>query len=91
MANRWENSENSERLYFLGLQEITADGDCGHEIKRCLLLGFSSSKVQMWQLDYKESWAPKNWSFGTMVLDKTLKSPLDHKEIQLVHPKGNQY
>ena len=44
----------------------------------------------MWELDYKESWAPKNWCFWTVVLEKTLKSPLDSKEIQPVHPKGNQ-
>ena len=43
----------------------------------------------MWELDYKESWAPKNWCFWTVVLEKTLESPLDCKEIQLVHPKGN--
>ena len=52
--------------------------------------GFSSSHVWMWELDCKESWALKNWCFWTMVLDKTLKSPLDCKEIQPVHPKGNQ-
>ena len=44
----------------------------------------------MWELDYKESWAPKNWCFWTVVLDKTLESPLDCKEIQPVHPKGDQ-
>ena len=44
----------------------------------------------MWELDYKESWAWKNWCFWTVVLKKTLESPLDCKEIQLVHPKGNQ-
>ena len=44
----------------------------------------------MWELDYKESWAPKNWCFWTVVLEKTLKNPLDCKEIQPVHPKGNQ-
>ena len=101
---------------FLGATKITADGDCSHEIKRCLLLGriimtnldsilksrditlptkvhlvgFSSSHVWMWQLDYKESWAPKNWCFWTVVLEKTLESPLDCKEIQPVHPKGDQ-
>ena len=52
--------------------------------------GFSSGQVWMWELDYKESWAPKNWCFWTVVLEKTLKSPMDHKEIQPVHPKGNQ-
>ena len=44
----------------------------------------------MWELVYKESWAPKNWCFWTVVLEKTLESPLDYKEIQPVHPKGNQ-
>ena len=118
MANRWRNSESSDRLFWGG-SNITAGGDCSHEIKRCLLLGrkvmtnldsilksrditlttkvclvkamvFSSDHVWMWELDYKESWAPKNWCFWTVVLDKTLESPLDCKEIQPVHPKGNQ-
>ena len=44
----------------------------------------------MWELDQKESWAPKNWCFWTVVLEKTLKSPMDCKEIKLVNPKGNQ-
>ena len=102
---------------FLGSQ-ITADGDCSHEIKRCSTLEeklwhldsllrsrditlptkvrlvkaivFSSSHVWMWKLDYKESWVLKNWCLCTVVLEKTLKSPLDSKEIQPVHPKGNQ-
>ena len=52
--------------------------------------GFSSSRVWMWELDYKESWALKNWCFWTVVLEKTLESPLDCKEIQPVNPKGNQ-
>ena len=52
--------------------------------------GFSSSHVWIWELDYKESWALKNWCFWTVVLEKTLESPLDCKEIQPVHPKGNQ-
>ena len=99
---------------FLG-SKITADDDCSHEIKRCLLLGrkvttnldsilksrdyfvhkglssqgygFSSGHVWMWQSDYKESWAPKNWCFWTVVLEKILESPLDCKEIQPVYPK----
>ena len=50
----------------------------------------SSSHVWMWELDYKESWAPKNWCFWTVVLEKTLVSPLDCQEIQPVHPKGDQ-
>ena len=52
----------------------------------CLL----DSHVWMWELDYKESWAPKNWCFWTVVLEETLESPLDCKEIQPVHPKGDQ-
>ena len=101
--------------FILGGSKITADGDCSHEIKKCLLLGskvmtnldsifksrditlptqvrlsqgygFSSSHVWRWKLDYKESWALKNWCFWTVVLE----SPLDCKEIQLVHPKGDQ-
>ena len=108
---------NSERL-ILGGSKITADGDCSHEIKRCLLLGtkamtnlesifknrhnfankgpssqsygFSNSHVWMWELDHKEGRALKNWCFWTVVLEKTLESPLDCKEIQPVNPKGNQ-
>ena len=103
--------------FILGGSKITADGDCSHDIKRCLLLGrkvmtnlqhikkqrhdfikgpssqgygFSSSHVWIWELDYKERGAPKNWCFWTVVLEKTLESPLDCKEIQSVHPKGNQ-
>ena len=52
--------------------------------------GFSISHVWMWELDYKESWALKNWCFWTVVLEKTLESPLDCKEVQPVHPKGDQ-
>ena len=52
--------------------------------------GFSSSHVWMWELDCEEGWAPKNWCFWTVVLEKTLASPLDCKEIQPVHPKVNQ-
>ena len=52
--------------------------------------GFSSGRVWMWELDYKESWVPKNWCFWTAVLEKTLESPLDCKEIQSVHPKGDK-
>ena len=102
---------------FLG-SKITADGDCRHEIKRCLLLGrramtnldsilksrhyfankgpssqsygFSTSHVWLCELDHKESWELKNRCFWTVVLEKTLESPLDCKEIQPVLPKGNQ-
>ena len=51
---------------------------------------FSSSHVWIWQLDHKEGWAPKNWCFLTVVLEKTLESPLDSKEIKPVNYKGNQ-
>ena len=53
--------------------------------------GFFSSHVWMWESDYKESWALKNWCFWNMVLGKTLESPLDCKEVQPVHPKGDQF
>ena len=52
---------------------------------------FSRSQVQMWELDHKEGWMPKNWWFWTAVLEKTLESPLDGKEIQPVHPKWSQF
>ena len=82
--------------------KIPADGDCSHEIERRLLLGrkvmtnldsilkIRSITLSMWELDYKESWAPMNWCFWAVVLEKTLESPLDCKEIQTVHPKGYQ-
>ena len=62
--------------------------------KKCLSsqsYGFSSGHVWMWELDYKERWVPKNWCFWSVVLGKTLESPLHCKEIQPVHPKGNQF
>ena len=115
MGKKWKQWET----LFSWAPKITGDGDCSHEIKRCLLLGrkaitnldsnikkqrhcfankgpssqsygFSSSHVWMWELDCEESWAPKNWCFWAVVLEKTLENPLDCKEIQLVHPKGNQ-
>ena len=52
--------------------------------------GFSSSHVWIWELDHKEGWAPKNWCFWTVVLEKTLESPLGCKEIQPINPKRNQ-
>ena len=52
--------------------------------------GFSSSHVWMWELDHKESWGPKNWCFWTVMLEKILESALECKEMQPVHPKGNQ-
>ena len=52
--------------------------------------GFSSGRVWMWELDCEESWVPKNWCFWSVLLEKTLESPLDCKEIQPVHPKGDR-
>ena len=66
------------RDFILGGSKITADG------------GFSSGHVWMWELEYKESWVLKNWCFWTVVLEKTLESSLDCKEIKPVNPKGNQ-
>ena len=51
---------------------------------------FSSSYVWIWELDYKESWVPKNWRFWAVVLEKTLESPLDYKEIQPIHSEGDR-
>ena len=69
---------NNQRLYF---------ADKGPSSQS---YGFSSSQVWMWKLGYKEGWALKNWCFWTMVLEKTLESSLDSKEIKPINPKGNQ-
>ena len=110
MANRWEDSGNSDRLYFWGapksLQMMTAamklkEGCCleeSHDHPRQHIkkerdyfankgpssqsYSFSSSYVWMWELDYKESWVPKNGCFWIVMLEKTLESPLDSNEIQ---------
>ena len=113
-----ETVETVSDFIFLGSQ-ITVDGACSHEIKRCLLLrrkvmtnkdsilksrdislstkvpssqgyGVSNGHVWMWELDCEESWVSKNWCFWTAVLEETLESTLDCKEIQPVHPKGDQ-
>ena len=114
MGKQWEQWET----IFLG-SKITADVDCSHEIKRCLLLEriamanldsiLKSKDITLptkvclvkvmvfpvvmygcWELDHKESWVLENWCFWTVVLEKTLESPLDCKEIQPVHPTGNK-
>ena len=119
MANRWGKMETVTDFIFLG-SKITADGDCSHEIKRCLLLGRKAmtnldnilksrdvalpTKVHLVKgmifpkVVYGcESWAIKkaqckNWCFWTVVLlEKTLESPLDCKEIKPVNPKENQF
>ena len=117
MANRWGNNGNSDRLYILGLQ-ITADGDCSHEIKRHLLLGIKAMTnlisifknrditlptnvrivkamvfplvmygYESWIINKAEQQRTDAW---VVMVEKTLESPLDSKEIQPVHPKGNQ-
>ena len=63
---------------------------CSYRYPSSQSYGLSSSRVWIWQLDYKESWAPKTWCFWTVVFKKTLESSLDCKGIQPVHPKGNQ-
>ena len=74
------------RMYFY-VKQRHYFADKGPSSQSC---GFSSSHVWMWELEKKESWALKNWCFWTMVLEKTLESPSDCKEIQPVHPKGDQ-
>ena len=81
----WKKSHDQPRQHIKKQRHSLANK--GPSSQTC---GFSSSHVWMWKLDYKESWAPKNWCFWTVVLEKTLESPLDCKEIQRVHPKGNQ-
>ena len=118
MANRWGNSGNNDRLYFLGLQNHCrwwlrpwnlktlvpwkkSYDQPRQQIKKqrhyfvdkgpsSQSYVFSSSYVWMWELDHKASWVPKDWCFWNVVLEKTLKSPLDCKEVQSVHPKGDQ-
>ena len=117
MANNGETMETVTDFIFLG-SKITADSECIHEIKRCLLLRrkamtnldsiFKSRNIAlptmvclvkamvfpesciMGELDHNESWALKKWCFWTVVLEKTLESLLDFKEIELVSPKWNQ-
>ena len=80
------------RKAMTNLLNILKSRDITLPTKVCLVkaMVFSSSYIWMWVLDYKESWASKSWCFWTVVLEKTLKSPLDCKEIQPVHPKGDQ-
>ena len=96
--------ENSKRLIYFGLQnhcrwwrKAMINLDSVLKSRDITLLtkfhrekAMVSSHVRMWELDYKESWVLKNWWFWTVVLEKSLESPLNCKEIQPVHPKGNQ-
>ena len=80
------------RKAMTNLDSILKNKDITLPTKFCLVkaMFFSSSHVWVWELDLKEGWASKNWCFVTMVLEKTLESPLDCKEIKPVNPKGNQ-
>ena len=81
-----------ERKVMTNLDSILKSRDITLPTKDHLVKADScSSHVWIWELDYKESWVQKNWCFWTVVLEKTLESPLDCKEIQPVHPKGNQF
>ena len=118
LITSWQTDGETVADFIFWGSKIIADGDCSHEVKRCLLLGrkvmtkldsllksrditlsakFHLVKAMVFpvvmygcQLDCKESWVPKNWCFWTVVLEKTLESPLDCKEIQPVHSKGDQ-
>ena len=81
----WKKSYDQPRQYIKKQRHDITDKGLSSES-----YGFSSSHVWMWELDYKESWAPKNGCFWTVVLEKSLGSPLDCKEIKPVNPKGNQ-
>ena len=81
------------RKVMTNLDSIFNSRDITLPTKVCLgkaMYGFSSGHVWMWELDYKESWVLKNWCFWTVMLEKTLESPLDCKEIKPVNPKENQ-
>ena len=85
MLAPWKKSDDQPRQHTKKQRYYFANK--GPSSQSC---GFSSGHVWMWELDCEESWAPKNWCFWTVVLEKSLESPLDCKEIQPVHPKGNQ-
>ena len=82
----WKKSYDPPRLHIKKERHYFADKGPSSQS-----YGFSSSHVWMWELNSKQSWVLKNWCFWTVVLEKTLESPLDCKDIQLVHPKGNHW
>ena len=85
MLTPWKESYDQPRQHIKKPRHYLANK--GPSSQGC---GFSSGHVWIWELDYKESWGLRNWCFWTVVLEKTLESPLDCKEIQPVHPKGDQ-
>ena len=103
MANRWGNNGNCQTLFgglqnhyrwwrkaMTNLDSILKSREIAKKSPSSQSYGFSSSHVWMWELNHKERWAWKNWCFWTVMLEKTLESPLNCKDIQPVHPKGNQ-
>ena len=85
MVTPWKKSYDQPRQH-IKMQRYYFANECPSKQG----YGFSSGHVWMWELDYKESWMPTNWCFWTVVLEQTLESPLDCKEIQPIHPKGDQ-
>ena len=85
MVVSWKNSYDKPRQHIKKQRHYFA-----HQDPHSQSYDFSSSHVWMWELNHNEGWAPKNWCFWTVVLKKTLESPLDSKETKLVNPKGNQ-
>ena len=85
MLAPWKKSYDQPRRHIQKQRHYFANKDLSSQS-----YGFSSGHVWMGELDYKESWAPKNQCFWTVVLEKTLESPVACKEIQPVHPGGNQ-
>ena len=85
MLTPWKVSYEQARQHIKKQRHYVANKGPSSQI-----CGFSSGHVWMWELDYKESWVLKNWCFWTVMLEKTLESPLDCKEIQPVYPKGDQ-
>ena len=81
----WKKSYNQPRQYIKKQRHCFANKDLSSQS-----YGFSSSNVSMWESYCRGRWAPKNWCFWTVVLEKTLENPLDYKEVQPVHPRGNQ-
>ena len=84
-AYSWKKSYDQPRQHIKKQRQYFANKDLSSQG-----YGFSSGHVWMWELECEESWALKNWCFWTVVLEKTLESPLDCKEIQSVNSKGNQ-
>ena len=85
MLAPWRKSYDKHRQHIKKWRHYFANKDPSSQS-----YGFSNSHVWVWELDYKESWAPKNWCFWTVVLEKTLENPFDCKKLQPVHLNGNQ-